>query len=81
MFRVPVPAAGLLSTRATPNGTVTRALVHEGDLVLQDQPLLDLSTDLDNELRMQRVCLDADLAQPSLGILRGQRAQGVEAML
>jgi len=95
-----VPAAGLLSTRATSNGTVTRVLVGEGDLVLQDQPLLELSTDLDSvslgktrasigdELRMQQVRLDADLANHAqlveqrssglvsrLGILRGQLAQ------
>lgn len=43
-----LPEAGLLSVRAVASGVVTRVLVREGDTVAQDQPLAELTTDLDS---------------------------------
>jgi membrane fusion protein len=68
-----VPEQGLLSIHAAQAGTVARAIVQEGELVAEGQPLLEISTDVDsaamggtraaiaNELGSQRSRLETEI--------------------
>lgn len=68
-----IPAQGLLSVNAAQMGTVVHAIVREGEEVIEGQPLLEISTDVDSvaigrtraaiadELRAQQSRLEAEI--------------------
>lgn len=56
------PRAGLLAVRTTTDGTIAHTLVQEGDVVEKDQPLIELSADLDSiSIGKTRAAISSDL--------------------
>lgn len=68
-----VPSLGLLTTSSPSAGTVAHILAHEGDMVEKDQPLVEISTELDS------VSIGKTHAAIS-GELKTQRVQTIESL-